>query len=104
MNTDSLYLVLAEENLKDCILPKKTQWLQIRRIDCRDDFNANANKNILHVHAALFIQSMINENPFYSKKNSSLLKCCTCAAKRIAAMIVRWTKLNLVAKDSTKQR
>ena len=46
MDTDSLYLALAEENLEDCILPEnKAQWLQIRRNDCRDDSIVNAKKN-----------------------------------------------------------
>ena len=45
MDTDSLYLALAEENLKIFILPeKKAQWTLIRRNDCRDDFIADANK------------------------------------------------------------
>ena len=46
MNTDSLYIALAEENLEDCISPEnKAQWLKIGRNDCRDDFIANAKKN-----------------------------------------------------------
>ena len=46
MDTYSLYLALAEESLEDCILPEnKTQWIQIRRNDCRDNFNADAMKN-----------------------------------------------------------
>ena len=57
-----------------------------------------------HVHAALFIKSMINDNPVCSKKNFAVLKCCACAARRIAAMIVKATSLNLIAKDSTKER
>ena len=46
MDTDSLYLALAEDNMDDCILPeKKAQWTLIRRNDCRDDFIADADKN-----------------------------------------------------------
>ena len=46
MDTDSLYLALAEDNLDDCILPKKkAQWTLNRRNDCRDDFIADADKN-----------------------------------------------------------
>ena len=56
------------------------------------------------VHAALFTKTMTNENLDYSKKNFSALKCCACAARRIAAMRVRATNLNLAAKDSTKER
>ena len=46
MNTDSLYLVIAEENLEDCVLlEKKAQWIQIRRNDCRDDFTVDAKES-----------------------------------------------------------
>ena len=45
MDTDSLYLALAEDNLDDCILPeKKAQWTLSRRNYCRDDFIADADK------------------------------------------------------------
>ena len=57
-------------------------------------------RNNSHVHAALFINSMINENPYYSKKNFAVLKCCACAVRRFAAIIVRTTKSNLVAEDT----
>ena len=104
IDTDSLYLALAEDNLDNCILPeKKAQWTLIRRNDCRDDFIADADKNFFHVHAALFTKSMTNENLDYSKKNFAVLKGCACAARRIAAMIVRATNSNLAAKGSTKE-
>ena len=35
-------------------------------------------------------------------KSFAVLKCCACAARRIAAMIVPATNSNLVAKESTK--
>ena len=46
MDTDSLYLALAEENLYDCNLPsKRAEWTEKRSKDCRDDFRADAKKN-----------------------------------------------------------
>ena len=46
MDTDSLYLALAEEDLDDCILPsKRVEWIERRSKDCRDDFRADAKKN-----------------------------------------------------------
>ena len=43
MDTDSLYLALAEDNLDDCILPDtKAQWTLTCRNDFRDDFIADA--------------------------------------------------------------
>ena len=46
MDTDSLYLALAEEDLDDCILPsKRAEWTERRSKDCRDDFRADAKNN-----------------------------------------------------------
>ena len=46
MDTDSLYLALSEENLKDVILPeKRAEWVQLRSKDCTDNFTGNATDN-----------------------------------------------------------
>ena len=43
IDTDSLYLALSDENLKDVFLPKKrAEWDQLRSKDCTDNFTANA--------------------------------------------------------------
>ena len=48
MDTDSLYLVLAEEDLVDCILPsKRAEWTEKRSKDCRDNFRADGKNNFL---------------------------------------------------------
>ena len=48
MDTDSLYLALAEKELYDCIRPdKKREWIDLRSSDCADDFIANATTNFL---------------------------------------------------------
>ena len=42
MDTDSLYLALAHENLYDCIrLAKKQEWEALRQQDCNDYFQAD---------------------------------------------------------------
>ena len=42
MDTDLLYLALAEENLSDCIRPeKKDDWEKLREKDCRDSIRAD---------------------------------------------------------------
>ena len=46
MDTDSLYLALAEEDLDECILPSKwAEWTEKRSKYCRDDFRADAKNN-----------------------------------------------------------
>ena len=46
MDTDSLYLALSEEFLKDVILPgKRDEWNAMRLGDCTDTSTANALDN-----------------------------------------------------------
>ena len=46
MDTDSLYLDLSEEKLKDVYLPeKRAEWDQLRSQECTDNFTANATDN-----------------------------------------------------------
>ena len=46
MDTDSLYLALAEEILYDCIEPdKRAAWEEMRESDCRDSFKAVEKSN-----------------------------------------------------------
>ena len=46
METDLLYLALAQEKLYDCIKPdKRVAWKKMRKNDCRDSFKANAKSN-----------------------------------------------------------
>ena len=43
MDTDSLYLALAYDNLYNCIRPsKKAEWEALREHDCDDSFKADA--------------------------------------------------------------
>ena len=42
MDTDSLYLALAEKELEDCIGPEmRVEWQRLRSIDCVDNFTAD---------------------------------------------------------------
>ena len=46
MDTNSLYLPLAEKDLKDGIRPeRREQWEALRSADCTDLFSANATRN-----------------------------------------------------------
>ena len=43
MDTDSLYLALAEKGLEDCIKPAmKAEWQRLRSNGCVDSFTADA--------------------------------------------------------------
>ena len=46
MDTDSLYLALAEKELEDCIRPEmKAEWQRLRSNDCVDSFTVDAVAN-----------------------------------------------------------
>ena len=46
MDTDSLYLALAEKELEDCIRPEmRAEWQRLRSNDCVDSFTADAVAN-----------------------------------------------------------
>ena len=43
MDTDSLYLALAEKELEDCVrLEMRAEWQRLRSNDCVDKFTADA--------------------------------------------------------------
>ena len=47
MDTDSLYLAQAHENLYDCIRPaKKQEWEALRQQHCNDSLQADAIRNL----------------------------------------------------------
>ena len=81
MDTDSLKLALAEEDLDDCILPsKRADWTEKRSQDCRDDFP---------VLAVLNIRNMTRENQDCSRRSSNAPKCYGCVVKPIAVTILK---------------
>ena len=79
MDTDSLYLALAKEDLDDCILPSnRAEWSEKRSKDCRDDFRADAKNNFFPVFAVLNIRNKTRENQDCSRRNSDAMKCYAC--------------------------
>ena len=54
MDTDSLYLALAHENLYDCIRPEmRSIWNEIRRDDCTEFFRADSTCNFFQEFAVM---------------------------------------------------
>ena len=100
MDTDSLYLDLAEEDLDDCILPsKRAEWTERRSKDCRDDFRADAKKTTFFpVLAVLNIINMTRENQDCSRRSSDAPKCYACVVKPIAVTIVKVKSISLAVK------
>ena len=76
MDTDSLCLALAEENLYDCIQPdKRAAWEKMRENDCRVSFKADAKLISSLERVAVRIKSMISGSRGFLKKNLDVQKC-----------------------------
>ena len=100
MDTDSLYLALAEEDLDERILPsKRAEWIEKRSKDCRDDFKADAKIKFSSVLTFLNIRNMTKENQDYSRRNSDASKYCACVVKLIAVTIAKIKCISLAVKD-----
>ena len=68
MDTDSLYLALAHENLYDCIRPaKKQEWEALRKQDCNDSFQADAIQNF-------FPRTCCSKHKKHDKREPGLFK------------------------------
>ena len=93
MDTDSLYLLPAEEILYVCICSeKKCYWEKLTEIDCRDSFRADSKTNLFHRTCCSVHKNTINERLDCSKKNLGAWSCYVYVAKLIAAMTTNQTK------------
>ena len=68
IDTDSLYLALAHNNLYECIRPsKKSEWEALREHDCDDSFKADVVKNF-------FPGTCCDKHKKHDKREPGLLK------------------------------
>ena len=98
MDTYSIYLAPAEENLKDCIQPEKEVFGKNEN-DYRDSFKADAKSIFFLERVAVSIKSKISRSRDFSKKILGAQKCYVYVAKHIAALTKGQISSNLAAKD-----
>ena len=68
MDTDSLYLALAEKELEDCIIPDmRAQWQRLRSNDCANSFTADA-------VAYFFLETCCVKHKQHEKREPGLFK------------------------------
>ena len=100
MDTDSLWLTLAEEKLYDCIQPdKRAAWEKMRENDCRDSFKTMQNLIASLELVTVRIRRMIKGSLGFLKRNFGAQKCYVYVARLIAAMTTSQKNSNLAAKD-----
>ena len=102
MDTDSLYLAIAEKELEDCIRPEmRAEWQRMRSNDCVDNFTADAVANV-------FPRTRCVKHKQHDKREPGLFKVefrctemlCLCS-KTYCCYDVTSNKLKLAVKFST---
>ena len=97
MDSDSLHLALAEENLYDCIEPEKRAAWEKMTAETLSRRMQNRISSLERV--AVRIKSMVSGSRDFLKKNSYVQKCYVCVARHIAAMTTSPISSNLALKD-----
>ena len=100
MDTDSLYLALAENSLYDCIQEDKKEVWEFSAV--RTAMTILLRIPVVtspHARAGKSTRSMTRESQDFLKRSSAALKCCVFVAKRIVAVMQRRTSKTSVAKD-----
>ena len=76
MDTDLLYLALAEKELEDCTRPEmKAEWQRLRSDDCVDNFTADAVANFFPRTCCVKHKQHDKREPGLFKKNSDVRRC-----------------------------
>ena len=102
MDTDSLYLAVAEKELEDCIRPEmRLEWQRLQSNDCVNSFSADALANVFR--RACFVKHKQHDKrePGFLKKSSDVWRCYFYIVRHTAALTSPLKNLNLVAKVST---
>ena len=100
MDTDSLYLAIAEKELEDCIRAEmRAEWQRLRSNDCVDNFTADAVANF-------FPRTCCVKHKQHDKREPGLFieefRCrMLCLCRHNAAMTSPLINLNLAVKVST---
>ena len=103
IDTDSLYLALAEKELEDCVKSEMTtEWQKWRSNNCVVGFTADAVANFFpRTCCVKHTQNMTRENLAYLKNGSDGRRRYVYIVKHTAAMTSPLKNLNLVVKVST---
>ena len=98
MNTDSLYLALAEKELDDCIrLELKAEWEHLRSKDCTNNLTAVVVAKFWPSESAVTSkQNLTRENLDSSKGISDTQRCYVYVAKLTTAMMLPQIKTKSV--------
>ena len=102
MDTDSLYLALAEKELEDCIRPEmRAEWQRLRSNDCVDSFTADAVANCFPGTCCVKHKKHDNREPGLFKEEFRCTEMLVYVVRHTAAMTSPLINLILAVKVST---
>ena len=102
MDTDSLYLALAEKELEDCIRPEmKAEWQKLRSNDCVDSCTADAVTNFFPRTCCVKHKQHDKSEPGLFKEDSRCKEMLCLCSKKYCCYDVTFKNLNLAVKNST---
>ena len=102
MDTDSLYLALAEKELEDCIKPEmRAEWQRLRSKLCVVSVTADAVANSFPRTCCVKHKQHKKESLVFLKKSSDVRRCYGYVVRHTAAMTSLLTNLISAVKIST---
>ena len=104
MDTDSLYLALAEEELEDCIRPEmRAEWQRLRSNDCVDNFTADAVANIFPRTCCVKYKQHDKREPGLFKEEFRCTEMLCLCSKTYCCYDVTSNKLKISSKSFNKR-
>ena len=104
LDTDSLYLALAEKELEDCIRPEKTaEWQRLRSNDCVHNFIADAVANFFPRTCCVKHKQHDKREPALFKEELSCTEMLCLCSKRYCCYDVTSNKLKFSSKVLNKR-
>ena len=104
MDTYSLYLALAEEELEDCIRSEmRAEWQRLRSNDWVDSFTADAVANFFPRKCCVKHKQHDRRAPGLLKKSSDVWRCYVYAVRHPAALMSPLINFNLAVNVSTNE-
>ena len=104
MDTDSLYLALAEKELEGCIRPgMRAEWQNLRSIDCVNTSTAEAVANFFPRTCCVKHKQHDNREPGLFKEEFRCTEMLCLCSKTYCCYDVNSNKLNLSSKSLNKR-
>ena len=104
MDTDSLYLDLAEKELEDCIRPEmRAEWQRLRSNDCVDNFTADAVANFFPLTCCVKHKQHDKREPGLFKEEFRCTEMLCLCSKTYCCYDVTSNKLNFSSKSLNKR-